>query len=137
MAGLALLPTRSLAALTGPASPQPLSHATLAAQVNTIFRVRTESGQVVNLTLLKARQAPPTPAKPGRPRPGDAGHEKFSLIFDGPRNVELPSAIHSLEHDQLGWMEFHLGEVGPRHSDHLRYEAVFNYPKPAASHDLI
>ena len=133
MAALAVTPISSLAALTGStASPKPLSYATLAAQVNTVFRVRTDSGQVVRLTLLKAPLAPPTPVKPGGPTPGDAGHEKFSLIFGAPRNVKLASAIHSVEHDQLGRMEFYLGEIGLRDSGSLRYEAVFNCPQSAS-----
>jgi hypothetical protein len=136
MAGLALLPTRSLAALAGPASLPLPSYAAMAAQVNTTFRVWTESGQGLNLTLLQARPGPQSPVRPGRPAPGDAGYEKFSLIFAGPRHQALAPAIHTFEHDQLGRMVFHLSEVGPRNADRLRYEAVFNYPRSAARNRL-
>jgi hypothetical protein len=109
-----------------------MTYAAFAPQVNTVFRVQTESGQVVNLTLIKARRTPSWPVAPGRKPPGDADNEKFSLLFDGPRKVELPPAIHSFEHDQLGRMEIYIGEVGPRDPASLRYEAIFNYPKPVA-----
>lgn len=108
-----------------------MTYAAFAPQVKTVFRVRTDSGQVVHLTLIKARRTPSRPVKPGRKPPGDAGNEKFSLLFDGPRKVELPPAIYSFEHDQLGRMKIYIGEVGPRDPASLRYEAIFNYPKPA------
>ena len=109
-----------------------LSYKSLAGQVNTLFRVRLSPRQVVELKLLKARVAPPTPALPGRRPPGDAGNEKFSLIFNGPKEVLLASAIHQFEHGHLGRFEMYIGQIGAPDTDSVRYEAVFNYPAPEA-----
>jgi hypothetical protein len=87
----------------------------------------------VELKLLKAPVAPPTPARPGHRPPGDAGNEKFSLIFSGPKEALLASAIHQFEHRHLGRFEMYIGQIGARDTDGVRYEAVFNQPAPAAS----
>ena len=129
VAALALAPMGSLAARSGSgAAAGRFDYAAVAAQVNTIFRTRTESGQQVALTLTKAPRAKPTFLRPGRPMPPDAGHEKFSLIFDGPKELPLASAIHVFEHERLGRVEFYLGEIGPRVVDGIRYHAVFSFP---------
>jgi hypothetical protein len=110
-----------------------LSYESLAGQLNTPFRVRLSPRQVVELKLLKARMTPPTPALPGRRPPGDAGNEKFSLIFSGPKEALLASAIHQFEHPHLGRFELYIGQIGAPDTDSVRYEAVFNHPAPAAS----
>jgi len=107
-----------------------LRYESLAGQVNTLFRVRLSPRQVVKLKLLKARVTPPTPALPGRRPPGDAGNEKFSLIFSGPREELLASAIHQFEHRHLGRFEMYIGQIGAPDTDNVRYEAVFNCPAP-------
>ena len=114
-----------------------MSYPLLAGQVNTLFRVRVSPHQVVNLKLLKAPLARPTPVRPGKPLPGDAGYEKFSLIFSGPKEVVLASAIHRLEHDQLGRFEMHLSQIGRPEADSVRYEAGFNRPAPTTTARLI
>jgi hypothetical protein len=137
MAAVTLFPFKSAGQLSAPRgdvqSLGQLSYQTLAGQVNTLFRVRLSPRQVVELQLLKARVAPPTPARPGRRPPGDAGNEKFSLIFSGPKEVLLASAIHQFEHRHLGTFEMYIGLVGMPDTDGVRYEAVFNQPAPAAS----
>lgn len=136
VAALALAPGGSTgrSALAGDTVPAtgPLHFARLAGQVNTPFQVQLSSGQLVSLTLLDARLTPPTPIVPGRRLPGDAGNEKFSLIFRGPKESLLASAIHRFEHDQLGRFEIYIGEIGRRDMDSVRYEAVFNRPAPTA-----
>jgi hypothetical protein len=137
MAALALVPLHSAGQLAQPCggfqSLGKLSYPSLAGQVNTLFRVRLSVGQVVELKLLKAPVAPPTPARPGHRPPGDAGNEKFSLIFSGPKEALLASAIHQFEHRHLGRFEMYIGQIGARDTDGVRYEAVFNQPAPAAS----
>ena len=110
----------------------PLNYAAFAAQIDTIFRVRLFSGQVVALQLIKARLAPPRPDAPGRRPPVDADNERFSLIFRGPQHSPLPSAIHSFEHPRLGRFEAYFGEIGVRDNAGIRYEAVFNQPAATA-----
>jgi len=113
-------------------SLEQMDYAMLAGQVNTRFCVRLPSGEWVELKLLKAPLAPPTPVVPGHRLPGDAGNEKFSLIFSGPKAVLLPSAIHQFEHPQLGRFEMYVGEIGLREGESVRYESVFNRPAPVA-----
>ena len=137
LAGLALVPMSfiSLSAMAegGFQSLEQMSYPVLAGQVNTRFRVRLSPWRVVELKLLKAPLARPTPIRPGRPLPGDAGYEKFSLIFSGPKDVLLPSAIHRFEHDQLGQFEMFIGQIGMPDADSVRYQAGFNRPATEAS----
>jgi hypothetical protein len=132
LAALALVPVSSvkLSAMAVGSSGSRLNHAVLAHQVNTLFKVRRADGQVVNLTLLKAPLAPPRRTIGDKP-PGDLNHEKFSLVFRGPKDVLLASAIHQFEHRNLGRFEMHIGPVGTPGADGLRYEAVFNQPVSA------
>jgi hypothetical protein len=103
-----------------------LSYPMLAGQINTQFRVHLASGQTICLKLLKAPLARPAPALPARRPPGDAGNEKFSLIFSGPTNQLLEPAIHQFEHGDLGRFEMYIGQIGTRDPDAVRYETVFN-----------
>jgi hypothetical protein len=113
-----------------------MSHAMLAAQVNTVFRVQASSGQQVELKLLKAPLTPPTPLIAGRRPPGDAGNEKFSLIFSGPRDALVASAIHIFEHEHLGRFEMYVGQIGQPDAATVRYQTVFNRKSPAVPAQL-
>jgi hypothetical protein len=134
-AAFTLLPAAALGGEPAPAklftvSAAP-SYAELERQVNTAFRVRLSPTRVVELTLLNAPLARPAPRTAGRrPRP-DAGNERFSLVFVGPGDALLDSAIHQVEHDRLGCFEMYLGSIGPRDGTQVRYQAVFNRPVPA------
>jgi microcystin-dependent protein len=96
LAALALAPISSLglSAIShgDTLSLERMSYSALSAQVNTPFLVRLSPSSAVELTLLKAPRARPFRSRPGRRPPGDAGHEKFSLIFDGPKEALLASA---------------------------------------------
>ena len=131
VAGLALVPVSPVAVATMAGGDLPtleqLRYPVLAGQINTLFRIRL-SERVVQLRLLKAPLARPTPVTPGRRPPGDAGNEKFSLIFSGPKDALLPSAIHQFEHRHLGRFEMYIGRIGSPEADSVRYEAVFNKP---------
>jgi len=132
LAALALVPASSLrvSAITGESPVGSFSHAILSQQVHTVFKVRLDDGQVVNLTLLKAPLATPRRTV-GRQPPGDLNYQKFSLIFSGPKDILLASAIHQFEHRELGRFEMHIGPVGLPGADGWRYEAVFNRPVSA------
>ena len=132
---IALVPIASTGASATSAADRSIgqiSHATFAGQINTIFRVQLPSGQVVALKLLKAPLATPAYLRPGSCQPVDADNEKFSLIFSGPLDCPLESAIHQFEHDELGRFEMHIGEFGQRDTTDIRYEAVFNQRAPTA-----
>jgi len=109
-----------------------MSYPVLSAQINTLFRTRLSTLQTVKLKLLKAPLAPATLITPGYPLPGDAGYEKFSLIFVGEKHTLLPSAIHCFEHEELGRFEMYIGQIGTTDDD-VRYEAGFNRPAPVIS----
>ncbi len=111
-----------------------MDYALLARQVNTLFQVCSSSGRMVELTLFKAILAPPTPIIPGKCLPGDAGFEKFSLIFRGPKDELIESAIQQFEHGQLGRFDMYIGQIGVPDSESVRYETVFNRPAPASAH---
>ncbi len=113
-------------------SLEQISHQAFAGQINSTFRVLLSPRRVVELKLLKAPLAPSLPATLGCRAPGDAGHEKFSLIFGGPADRLLSSAIHRFENDRLGRFEMYIGQVGTTDADDVRYEAGFNRPIPAA-----
>lgn len=136
-AGLALAPMNavSLTAMSGGGfqSLDQMSYPVLAGQINTVFRVRLSPRRVVELNLLKAPLAPPTPITPGPRLPGDAGNEKFSLIFSGPKDDLIEPAIQQFEHQQLGRFDMYIGQIGAQDTRSVRYEAVFNRPAPAAS----
>ncbi|MDB6053817.1 MAG: hypothetical protein JWN25_1340 [Verrucomicrobiales bacterium] len=132
MAALALtpLPSLGLSSLVArtPQSLEKMSYSLLASQVDTPFLVLLSPHNVVELTLLKAPLAPRSPSALGRRPPGDACHEKFSLIFDGPKDSLLASAIHHFEHRHLGRFEMSISQIGAREDLRVRYEAVFNRP---------
>jgi hypothetical protein len=134
VAALALVPITSIgvsASTLSRRSVGQISHATFASQVDTTFRVQLPSGQVVKLKLLKAPSAPAVPALLGSRPAADAGNERFSLVFSGPKDCPLASAIHQFEHDELGRFEMYIGEIGLRDGIDIRYEAVFNQRVPA------
>jgi hypothetical protein len=109
-----------------------IPYSQLAAQIQTPFRAYAPSGRLVNLTLLKAPLKALSPIAPGRRPPMDAGNEKFSLVFSGPRDELLPAAIHLFEHDELGRFDMYIGQVGLWNADQVRYQSVFNRPMPEA-----
>ena len=136
MAALAVVPVSGFARPAAPGRPlrslAQISYADFASQINTAFRVCVAPGNFVELTLLKAPLAPTTPIVPGRRLPGDADHEKFSLILRGRTDVPLACGIHPFEHAQLGRFEMHIGPIGTAEVDGVRYQAGFNRPPTAA-----
>lgn len=55
--------------------------------------------------------------------------EKFSLIFRGPRTLQLAQKSCRLTHVVLGSLELFLVPVASRSPEHFTYEAVFNSEK--------
>src|ERR1700744_1450663 len=130
MAACALAPVSSIgAAITSSRIHQTLdqiSYSAWADQVNTRFQVRLSPRQAVELTLLKTPLSTSRLA-PALTRPAfDFHHEKFSLIFSGPKDELIPPGIHRFEHEQLGRFEMYIGRVGTLDPARVRYEAVFN-----------
>lgn len=96
--------------------------AMFAEQVQTGFEVTDFSGGSVRLKLVEATAGT---SLPGR---ADAHHEKFSLIFSGPKTPLLAQRIYRLEHLQIGRFEIFLVPIVTRADDRQHYQAVFNRP---------
>jgi hypothetical protein len=53
------------------------------------------------------------------------GHEAFSLVFRGPRDMFLPQATYRFNHSALGAIDLFIVPIGQ--DEHgLYYEAIFN-----------
>ena len=50
--------------------------------------------------------------------------DPFSILFRGPKELNLPQAIYRLEHETLGSMDLFLVPIGPG-DEGMDYEAVF------------
>jgi len=85
------------------------------------FRLRPDEGESVPLVLDQV-----TALGDGRPRPGLARQEPFSLLFRGPPGFAAPQRIWPLEHDRLGELRIFLVPVGQDQEGRMRFEAIFN-----------
>lgn len=118
--------------LAGLASPtrqtevdlQDLPFGAFAGQLHSAFRAGSGPDERVSLKLVEARPTL-TRSKPNLP---DAAFEKFSLLFRGPQDRRLVSAIHRFEHPSLGCFNLFIVPILARDQTHAYYEAVFNRP---------
>lgn len=53
---------------------------------------------------------------------------RFSLFFEGPRQIILNQGTFSLEHEEMGALSLFIVPLGPSERG-FRYESVFNYFK--------
>lgn len=60
-------------------------------------------------------------------RPSHVRNEPFSLVFAAPEGAELESAVHRIQHPQLGSFEVFVNRIqfGSRHHG-INYEVVFS-----------
>lgn len=95
-----------------------LTKESLAAELNTKFRLRFEPEQTIELELVEVNES------------GDvAGQaERFSIFFRGPLAVLLPQSIYRMEHEQLGSFELFIVPIR-QDAQGFYYEAVFNRVK--------
>jgi hypothetical protein len=98
-----------------------LTHETFSKLNDKAFRIHTESGETLDVELIKVEDH-------AERVKGDPEHRKpFSIVFKGPKDKELTQETYKLEHASLGSLEIHLVPiVGPQDSDEKWYEAVFN-----------
>jgi|SRR4030095_7313966 hypothetical protein len=92
-------------------------------QLNTKFGVNVESGEPVELELVKVEVRKSEPNE-------QAGMERFSIFFYGPANFLLPQKTHDLVHPEMGEMKIFLVPLGQDQRG-IQYEAVFNRFKEA------
>ncbi len=53
------------------------------------------------------------------------GRQSFSLVFRGPRDLELTQGIYPMSHDKIGEVDLFLVPIGPDEKG-MCFEAVFN-----------
>ena len=89
---------------------------TFAHRVGECFRIRLDSGDSLEATLVEASELGPALVAEGR--------VPFSLVFLGPTEPVLPQRIYRVEHAELGALDIFLVPLGPDDVGQ-RYEAVF------------
>ena len=89
--------------------------------LNTKFQLQVEAPQPIELTLIAVT--------PRRIEPHEqAGMERFSAVFLGPREILLPQQTYRVTHPDMGEFDIFLVALGPDPKG-FRYEAVYNYYK--------
>jgi hypothetical protein len=91
--------------------------------LNTPFRVVVDAPKPIELTLVGVQSRPSESHE-------EAGMERFSIFFKGSLEFLLQQAIYRLAHPRMGEFELFLVPIA-QDSDGFRYEAVYNYYKPA------
>jgi hypothetical protein len=97
-------------------------------QMNTLFILLPSEGAVVNLELIQVRDL--LPLKSSWANSPDAGNEKFSLTFRGPREQPLEQNTYMFAHQAIGCFSLFIVPVVVADQDQCYYEAVFNRPVP-------
>lgn len=92
-----------------------LTRESLAAQLNTKFRVAVDAEKTVELELVEVQAHGDVAGQTGR----------FSAFFRGPLEYYLPQSIYRLEHESLGTSEIFIVPIN-RNNAGFYYEAVFN-----------
>jgi hypothetical protein len=90
--------------------------------LNTNFRVVVEAPKPIDLKLVAVTPRPSGPTE-------EAGMERFSAVFSGPRDIFLPQQTYRVSHPEMGEFDLFLVAIG-QEADGFRYEAVYNYYKP-------
>ncbi|MFY9618467.1 MAG: hypothetical protein WAQ99_01550 [Pyrinomonadaceae bacterium] len=97
-----------------------LTHDEFSKHVGSKFQIPFTDGDL-ELTLTEVKAYMPEPNE-------QSGMERFSVFFDGPPNLLLPTQTYLLRHEPMGQFELFLGAIS-RDAKGIRYEAVFNYYK--------
>ncbi len=92
--------------------------ATFRAQIDTIFGVDHDSGQI-SLRLVEVADE----------RTG-GGFQQFSLFFHGPADRLLPQGAYSFRHDALGGLELFIVPVLGSNHERIVYQVCFSRPAP-------
>jgi hypothetical protein len=101
--------------------PDGLSRATFEPLLGSRFRLRPESGPIVDAVLSQVDDRPPGPADPP-----DDGAEAFSLLFTAPSGGPRPAqGTYTIQHPSLGSMQLFAVPVG-RARVAQDYEVIVN-----------
>jgi hypothetical protein len=90
----------------------------LAAQLNTKFRINVEPEKTDELELVEVQAHGDVPGQT----------ERFSALFRGDANRLLPQSTYRMEHEGFGSVEIFIVPIR-RDGEGIYYEAVFNRVK--------
>ncbi len=98
--------------------PESIERATFVPCLHQAFTLETEDGPVA-LELVEVEALSEATRAP-------EGREPFSLIFLGPKGLQIEQSIYTLTHREIGDIELFLVPLGPDlENQGLRFEAVF------------
>lgn len=100
--------------------PTDLTEQEFSRHLNSTFQLNLKD-HAVDLKLVEVKAY-----MPGKNE--QAGMERFSAFFDGPRDLCLPQDLYHLEHAEMGGLDLFLVPIAANENG-FRYEAVFNYFK--------
>ena len=103
-----------------------------AASQGSVFWLLTGGGSPVPLELT-AVVTPSARSRPSVHGHGDAGNEKFTLMFQGSAEAAIEHGVHRMQQRRLGSFSLFLAPVFSRNSAEPCYEAVFNRPARAGA----
>lgn len=98
--------------------PTNLTEQEFSRHLNSMFQVSLQD-RVLELKLVEINAY-----LPGKDE--QAGMERFSVYFDGPRELCLAQNLYHLEHEAMGGLDLFLVPIAGSEKGY-RYEAVFNY----------
>jgi hypothetical protein len=87
--------------------------------LNTRFRLLVDAPQPIDLTLVEVTPRKIQPEE-------EAGMERFSAVFMGPREIFLPQQTYRVSHPDMGEFDIFLVALG-QEPEGFKYEAVYNY----------
>jgi hypothetical protein len=91
-----------------------LSKEAFSENLNTKFRIPSQSDEALEMELIEVVETMRTPTR-----------EQFSVFFRGPLEYRLPQSIYHMEHEKMGEMDIFLVPIG-KGQEGYNYEAVFN-----------
>jgi hypothetical protein len=100
--------------------PATLTEHEFSQHLNSQFQLKLTDREL-ELELVEVKGYPAGPNEQG-------GMERFSIFFNGPREIKLPQSVYHLTHERMGEFDIFLVPVSADASGY-RYEAVFNYFK--------
>ncbi len=111
------------------AEPRQVTYDAFSKCLGSTFVVKRQDQPGVALELIRARRQPAS--RLAKANALDARHEKFSLLFRGPRSMALDQNSYTFEHGEMGRFEIFIVRVGVEDKSHEYYEAIFNRPVAA------
>ncbi len=103
-----------------------IDFATFLSKRGTVFTASPGSGALVIMELIEVEQT--VINQNTAEKAIDAGHEKFSLLFQSPAGQALEQDTYTFEHPELGRFDMFIVPISVRGNNDNYYEAIFNRP---------